>query len=407
MDQILEKKKWFMFELSIIGLAAIIYFSKILVKKKQKQKQLVNNFLANSALSKNLILKNPCFFYPKNKLLYVICFTGGPCGGKTSTIDYIATKLSKKGINVLKMEETPTLIVKGGGNIRLKTFTNDQRFIFFEKYLNFQIECENIYREIANNICEGPTAILCDRGVSDAWGYMSDLIKSTIKNTYNLNENKMLNERYDGVLHLVTAADGAENFYNLSTNNARHEKPEEAKIIDNLLQKTYLNHRNLCIVDNQNVKSFEEKMEKAYLWVEEQFFFQGKNKKYEKIQIKPINFDRLNVSYMKYRLKTNRVIMKENTAFSKKTIKKFIFENWFLYTVTKQNANDGLKYRRNLTELEYETMLKKNPYQHEEKQIIAFIFDNKRWVVEWNEQDKKVFLKLCPEAKLPDFIQTI
>ncbi len=35
--------------------------------------------------------------------------------------------------------------------------------------------------------------------------------------------------RYEGVIHLVTAADGAEDFYETETNEARYEGLEQAK----------------------------------------------------------------------------------------------------------------------------------------------------------------------------------
>lgn len=36
--------------------------------------------------------------------------------------------------------------------------------------------------------------------------------------------------RYEGIIHLVTAAEGAEEFYELSSNDARYETLELAKL---------------------------------------------------------------------------------------------------------------------------------------------------------------------------------
>lgn len=44
---------------------------------------------------------------------------------------------------------------------------------------------------------------------------------------YGLNEVNMRDKRYDAVFHLVTAADGADKFYN-NDNVARHETAEVA-----------------------------------------------------------------------------------------------------------------------------------------------------------------------------------
>jgi len=59
----------------------------------------------------------------------------------------------------------------------------------------------------------------------------------------------------------VTAADGAEAFYN-KDNDARHESPLEAIIVDRKLQMAWLGHPNYQIVDNNSVKNFEDKLDK-------------------------------------------------------------------------------------------------------------------------------------------------
>ena len=42
------------------------------------------------------------------------------------------------------------------------------------------------------------------------------------------NSVRLRDNRYDGVLHMVTAADGAEQFYAALSNEARYESVEEA-----------------------------------------------------------------------------------------------------------------------------------------------------------------------------------
>jgi len=59
----------------------------------------------------------------------------------------------------------------------------------------------------------------------------------------------------------VTAADGAEAFYN-NENDARHESPLEAIMVDRKLQMAWLGHPNYKIVDNNSVTNFEDKMDK-------------------------------------------------------------------------------------------------------------------------------------------------
>jgi hypothetical protein len=68
--------------------------------------------------------------------------------------------------------------------------------------------------------------------------------------------------RYDAVLHLVTAADGAEKFYASLNNEARYESVSEAVEKDKRLREAYLGHRNWHIIDNQ-VEDFNKKISRA------------------------------------------------------------------------------------------------------------------------------------------------
>jgi CYTH domain-containing protein len=70
-----------------------------------------------------------------------------------------------------------------------------------------------------------------------------------------------LMSRYNLVIHLVTAADGAEEFYTLSNNEARSESPEEARLLDRKTQHAWLGHPHHMIVDNST--DFATKMVRA------------------------------------------------------------------------------------------------------------------------------------------------
>lgn len=58
----------------------------------------------------------------------------------------------------------------------------------------------------------------------------------------NLNEQVLRDNRYEGVIHLVTAADGAQDFYLVNdptTNEARYEGIEEAISKDKRIRSAY------------------------------------------------------------------------------------------------------------------------------------------------------------------------
>lgn len=74
-----------------------------------------------------------------------------------------------------------------------------------------------------------PAVILCDRGLMDGGAYMprsefEQLIAENGLTTMTCREG-----RYEAVLHLVTAADGAEAFYTLENNVTRTETVDGAK----------------------------------------------------------------------------------------------------------------------------------------------------------------------------------
>ena len=68
-------------------------------------------------------------------------------------------------------------------------------------------------------------------------------------------------KRYDAVVHMVTAAEGAAEFYDFS-NEARYENPEEARARDKRLRTAYLGHHRLYIIDNEH-SNFEQKIGKT------------------------------------------------------------------------------------------------------------------------------------------------
>jgi hypothetical protein len=61
---------------------------------------------------------------------------------------------------------------------------------------------------------------------------------------------QLRDQRYDAVLHLVTAADGAEKFYDSATNEARYESIDEAREKDFRLREAYMTHPKWYLIDN-------------------------------------------------------------------------------------------------------------------------------------------------------------
>jgi len=104
--------------------------------------------------------------------------------------------------------------------------------------------------------------ILIDRGLLDGSAFVSKtawqaLVDELGSSTINLREN-----RYDAVVHMVTAADGAESFYETITNEARYNTAAESVVIDKKLREAYMGHQRWFMIDNPGC-DFDQKIAKT------------------------------------------------------------------------------------------------------------------------------------------------
>lgn len=181
-----------------------------------------------------------------------ICLTGGPCGGKSSSIVAIEEALTSRGYKVLVVPETATeLITNGLKPMELGT----ERFqrLVFEKQLNK----ERLYEKAAD-FFEKPI-IICDRGFFDQLAYMDRESFCNLALEFGMDESSLY-AQYDGVIHLVTAADGT-NHYTLSNNKARSETLEEAIAADRITRAAWCGHPHLRVIDNST--GFDEKVQRV------------------------------------------------------------------------------------------------------------------------------------------------
>lgn len=181
-----------------------------------------------------------------------ICLTGGPCGGKSSSIVAIEEELTARGYKVLIVPETATELITNGlkpGELGTERF---QRLVF-EKQLNK----ERLYEKAAK-FFEKPI-IICDRGFFDQLAYMDREMFNALAKEYDMTESNLYSQ-YDGVIHLVTAADGT-NHYTLSNNKARTETAEEAIAADRLTRAAWCGHPHLRVIDNST--GFNEKVQRV------------------------------------------------------------------------------------------------------------------------------------------------
>ena len=187
-----------------------------------------------------------------------IVLTGGPCAGKTTALARIVEHFSGLGYYVLTVPEAATLFSQSGVN-----FLTDNSALFMEsecQLMEFQIELENRMSRIAEH-SDRPVLIVCDRGTMDLKAYMSHEMWNSLMDKLGMSVVELRDARYDAVVHMSTAADGAEHYYTLSNNAARSETPEQARTIDSRLKAAWTGHPHLRVVGNDC--GFEEKINRV------------------------------------------------------------------------------------------------------------------------------------------------
>lgn len=190
-----------------------------------------------------------------------IVLTGGPCGGKTTALNYLTEKLSDYGFSVVVVPEAATMIINSGLNPRVAGAGKALNYFDFEKLiLETQVKLEDQVFGPALEIKGGERRLLlCDRGCMDHLAYMTKREFNRILKKNGWTAVGLRDERYDAVFHLVTAAEGREEFYNLN-NPARFESLDEAKQADERTRDAWLGHPHLRVIDNSTL--FDGKMKR-------------------------------------------------------------------------------------------------------------------------------------------------
>lgn len=198
------------------------------------------------------------------KKIFKFVITGGPCSGKTTALETLKDYFSKKGYKVIIVNETATEVINSG------ILPKDIPVNVFQKVILDRGILKEDTTEALAKYYDRDTIIFYDRGIMDIKAYMSDSGFIEILKTRNLTE-EIINNRYDAVFYLVTAANGAENFYTLENNNARSESIEEAIRIDKRTYDVWKGYKRLHKFDSST--SFDEKIEKLIKKVEEEIEF--------------------------------------------------------------------------------------------------------------------------------------
>jgi len=194
-----------------------------------------------------------------DKKVWKLVLTGGPCAGKSTALATVKSFLQSRGFFVATVSESATFLHNNG-----VAFYPKEPLMFQIAVTSTQRDHEVRIMEFCKQMAQRENCnaiVLCDRGIQDGRSYCTLQEWQTVLETVGLppNENQ-IRSLYDGVFHLVTAADGAQRFYTKTHQGKqiRHEEPEQAIALDRKLQKAWNGHPYHHIIRNKG--TFDDKL---------------------------------------------------------------------------------------------------------------------------------------------------
>ena len=180
-----------------------------------------------------------------------IVITGGSCAGKTKSLPMLASALRGRDIRVITVPEAATMIIHGA-----HPDIGDVARANADEYCRFQREVFIVHRflrerarEYAKGFDEDLVVVLFDRGELDGLAYHAHdcFNQLALEQQTTLDE---IRDSYAAVLHMVTTANGAEDFYNNFNNSARWDNAEEARLFDTKVLQSWRGHPHQVVIDN-------------------------------------------------------------------------------------------------------------------------------------------------------------
>ena len=86
----------------------------------------------------------------KERKIWKLVLTGGPCGGKTTGQTRLATFFENLGWKVYRVPETANILLSGG--VKFDKLTVEAREKFQENLLKTMMQIENSFFDVANSL---------------------------------------------------------------------------------------------------------------------------------------------------------------------------------------------------------------------------------------------------------------
>ena len=204
----------------------------------------------------------------------VLVLTGGPCGGKSTALARLGKLFASRfgDITAYLGPEVATIMQSSGCRYPGTGPDKAAELLAFERsILQVQLSIEDSFKNIAAASAPArKTVVLLDRCAFDLVAYIGDdesgggseLWRQTMAGVSPAQSEASLLARYDHVLFLQSAANGASEHYNLH-NAARTESLEEARAMDAKTRRVFDARfgDRLHVFENGAAGGFEGKMQ--------------------------------------------------------------------------------------------------------------------------------------------------
>jgi hypothetical protein len=216
--------------------------------------------------------------------IFKICISGGPKSGVTTAISKISENLTSLGYKVFVVPSCQNLTINAGFNIYDDSLPKEDRLQVLICFIKMLMKCEDYFLDMAHDEEDKNVVILYNRGSMDIKAQVPPSLWEAMLAEAGWSEMSLrgnsafiLDKRYDMVMHLVTSADGAIEFY-----DDKVYTTEEAKIIDTKMKSCWNGHSKYIIVKNMPGQAFREKIAYCMTSVNALIGLPTKNKYYQK-----------------------------------------------------------------------------------------------------------------------------
>lgn len=328
------------------------------------------------------------------KNIYKVVLTGGPCGGKTTCQSRLSTFFENLGWKVFRIPEIAYVFLSGG--LKFSDLPASGAYEFQKNLLRCMLQVEQTFVDLAKIDPHKNILIICDRGCMDATAYLQPGEWDQLSKEMNWNEVDLRDRRYNQVIHIMTAAKGAEAFYTCEGHGTRSEGIGLARHLDDLVAQAWVGHPYYDVIDNST--GFEEKVKRTIQSVCERIGVDVKDRlapmsKKRKFLVSslpedekfPSNFREFDVVHhylVTPNSKNQARIRKRGTNGS----------STYFYTVRRPDFED-IELKRQITFRDYEIFLRQADDSHQP-------IHKKRRAFLWNHQyyQLDIYIEPCPEA---------